>query len=415
MRGSVEALVLLAVSVFALLAHWRAPIATSFDSRLTLLSALSLVRQGDIDLDEYLQRSAFPAEAKGHQLIQRNGKTFDYFPPGMAMLAAPAMALIVSLKGEEWLLQNLVETERFLAAALIALATTAIYRAARLAGRSVIESLTLTVMFSLATPALSTGSRALWQQSGLIFCYALAVPLLLRVPVAGGLNPLLGLVFGVALVIRPTSAPVVGLLLAAVLVLKGGRTLGTFAAVAGVIVLYIRFNIVQFNQLLPPYFYSSHLAIHPDFLQAIGANLISPSRGLLAWSPFLLLALVAALYTLRGGSASAGLLSAATALACAASLLIHSAFPQWWAGHSLGPRYMSELTPLLFLLFLLSPWRPRRLALAAALTLALPGFYFHWRAANRPGPLLWNGTPENVDLQPQRVWAWRDAQMLRRP
>ncbi len=155
--------------------------------------------------------------------------------------------------------------------------------------------------------------------------------------------------------------------------------------------------------------------MHGDFFRAILANLFSPARGLFAWSPFLLLAVAAALQTFRVGKTRSGLLSAATALACAASLLIHSAFPQWWAGHSLGPRYMSELTPLLFLLFLLSPWRPRRLALAAALTLALPGFYFHWRAANRPGPLLWNGTPENVDVRPERVWSWRDAQMLRRP
>ncbi len=64
MRGSTEALFALAVAGCALLAHWQAPIATSFDSRLTMLPALSLVRQGNVDRDEYLEHASFPAEAK---------------------------------------------------------------------------------------------------------------------------------------------------------------------------------------------------------------------------------------------------------------------------------------------------------------------------------------------------------------
>ena len=98
-----------------------------------------------------------------------------------------------------------------------------------------------------------------------------------------------------------------------------------------------------------------------------------------------------------------------------------SAFPHWWAGHSFGPRFFTDVVPYLVYSLLpvldataaLAP-APRAAAAATLMLLFGLGAGIHLHAATSQGPWRWNDGPPNVDDAPARVWDWRDLQVLRR-
>jgi hypothetical protein len=97
-----------------------------------------------------------------------------------------------------------------------------------------------------------------------------------------------------------------------------------------------------------------------------------------------------------------------------------SSFPHWWGGHSYGPRFFTDVTPLLVLL--LAPVAQRVEADFAARRMALPAvccvlvawsFAVHAVGAAVRGSQSWNRLPVDVDHDPQRIWDWSDPPFLR--
>jgi hypothetical protein len=92
----------------------------------------------------------------------------------------------------------------------------------------------------------------------------------------------------------------------------------------------------------------------------------------------------------------------------------------WWGGVSFGPRLFTDMLP--YFIYLLIPTvallsrsiGARKIALASGFV-ALTGFSFfvHARGANVPAVIDWNGIPAAIDVYPDRVWDWRDIQILR--
>ncbi|MHA7633885.1 hypothetical protein [Corallococcus sp. M7] len=96
-----------------------------------------------------------------------------------------------------------------------------------------------------------------------------------------------------------------------------------------------------------------------------------------------------------------------------------SSFFIWWAGHSNGPRFFTDVLPYLvyFIAFpvqsvLEAPSRHRVLAGALVVT-AVFSVFVHWRASHSYDVHNWNSFPVNVDRNLSRVWDWKDAQFLR--
>jgi len=113
-------------------------------------------------------------------------------------------------------------------------------------------------------------------------------------------------------------------------------------------------------------------------------------------------------------------LSLALAAVVGLHWLVICSFPHWWGGHSVGPRFFSDMVPYLLYFFGLTLTRldslPRRSRAFAgwALTVAVAfSFFVAYRAANNLGPYAWNSVPVNVDVEPSRIWDWEDPQFLR--
>jgi hypothetical protein len=146
------------------------------------------------------------------------------------------------------------------------------------------------------------------------------------------------------------------------------------------------------------------------------ANWISPSRGLLVFTPVFLFSLAEVYLSLR----ERWLFPLAPYFAVIIAL--HSVLiAQYWPGHTYGPRYFTDMAPF-FVVFLVPAvdfWRKmplggERTALAAAfVAFAAWGVFVHARGATSTAAQQWNSVPVSVDGAKQRVWDWSDPQFLR--
>ncbi|MEE2828012.1 MAG: glycosyltransferase family 39 protein [Myxococcota bacterium] len=118
-------------------------------------------------------------------------------------------------------------------------------------------------------------------------------------------------------------------------------------------------------------------------LRGLAGSLFSPSRGLLVFSPFLVLALPGAWRAWR----SRDRIRISMALGVAGLLLINASYTDWWGAACWGPRRLMEALPLLTLLVFEPTWarqRPGRgvaalggLLLILALGIQSIGFFFY--------------------------------------
>jgi hypothetical protein len=147
---------------------------------------------------------------------------------------------------------------------------------------------------------------------------------------------------------------------------------------------------------------------------------VSPARGLFVYSPVLLLSVVGAVMAVRQrATRSIGLAFAAVVVG---QWVVVSLFPHWWGGWSYGPRFMSDVLPVLAVFLVPVVDRAADLGLRSAAGAAVVGLFvvllgasavIHGRAAVSDAPFAWNKQPTSVDDDPGRLWDWSDPAFLR--
>jgi hypothetical protein len=187
---------------------------------------------------------------------------------------------------------------------------------------------------------------------------------------------------------------------------------------------FVLYSWTHFGRPLPSYYLVSRLE-PAHFREALAANLVSPSRGLLIYVPVLLF--VAFLLVRHRRQLVHRRLVWLSLIIVAANLAAVSLFPQWWAGHCFGPRFMTGSVPWFVLLGTLGlraslTWRGGRAAESPAgwraqsafgVALLVLSVFINANGAIRRATWEWNeGPPLNVDLHPGRVWDWRRPQFL---
>jgi hypothetical protein len=299
----------------------------------------------------YLLRAAGQDPASGEP---RFAGTFG---PGPALAAAPvflAARLSGPLSGDPLRAWNVAK----LAAALLsagAVATTWL-ACRRLASPG--SALVLAGAVAFGTPLWSSTSQALWQHAPNTLFLALGALALLEARERWLHAALAGLAFAAATACRPTSA----LFLAAaglfLLWANPRRALAFAAGALPVLAAQAAWNQYAFGAVLA----SGQLRVgasvalqktgsadpwQTPLLEGLAGVLLSPSRGLLVFSPFLALAVAGAVLAARR-RAPAPLLP--LALAAAAVVLVEARWFDWWGGWAYGPRRLGDLAPVLALL-----------------------------------------------------------------
>jgi hypothetical protein len=390
--------------------------------------ALQLIDGGTLTLDAY----APTCERRPHGCSALGGHLRSEFPVGPALVAAVPLAafeLLVHLtrpvlgriawldhQFERWEshahatgdidLGFFDVTENLIASLCCALAAMFFFLAAS-ARLPQARALMITAVFAFATPVWSTASRVLWQSGPALMFASLALWLLTRERGLFGV----GLSLAAAWVCRP---PMV--LLALVVVVFAAATRrralpGLLLGLGVVVVAFLTANRLSLGTWLPPYFLSSRLEARGQSvpIAALG-QLISPGRGLLIFTPVLLLVPWGLVTSWRQRSAYA-LLDAGFALWLLAHWLVISTFPHWWGGHSFGPRLWTE--SMLGACWLLAPLLAGPKVPRLLVVLAVVSALVHGRGSTSKQPWKWNDTPVNVDEAPERLWDWTDLQFLR--
>lgn len=420
-----ELLCALAVFLAVYAGHSQSPHITSTDSQWSIHTAVSIIREGNIDLDEFAERrhdGRFPS----HGTMRHQGKLYPSYPVGPSLMAVPVVLIFMLFPRRcvPELGMSVFSTpgrmEMYTAAAIVALASVVVYKTARhMTGRRPV-SFAAAMVFAYCTSAWSTASRALWQHGPMMLLLAAALLVFVKSRKNSKLSQLAALPLFFSYWVRPTALIPIAVFSVFMFIhyreyfprylLWGGIVAGAF--------LY--FNYAVFGGPLPPY-HAFGRGITPGWKQSLAANWFSPNRGLLIFSPVLLFSLRGMFSGFRGKSPDR--LNAYVFSAIILHWLGISFYAprNWWAGHSYGPRLFSDVMPF-FVFFLViagedilrSPRSFRKRAQTAAfIVLAGFSFFVHFRGAYMGETWFWNVYPVNVDRMPSRVWDWKDLQFLR--
>jgi len=407
------------------------------DSTYSLVATEMLLKRGTLELTSNIpaDSSKLPGYNPGlglpYQFVRMKdtGRIYYGYPLGSTFLAMPWVAYhtmwkdrsVVDAAGAprcevEGVIQVKIASQ--ISAAIAAL----LYLLARHFVRPV-PALLLALGFAFGSPLASTMSRSLWSHTGMVLFLSAALVLLvsrMRVAIATlRTDVLYGLGLGTCLFWSgfcrqhaATSAVAIGLYL----VLHYRRTLfftllGGSAWVAGL----VAFSMATFGTLQPPSVYGAGMMDGEDVANRFAWLMISPTRGLLVYCPYLL-AIGAILVAGRKTLKNAGLLFPAAFVLTTHSLLIAS-FVGWHANSAYGPRYFSDVLPWFALLASMSvaalPELPRfRWPLGILLVAGFAwGIFVHQRGANSPAAWLWNERPRMVGNEAS-VKEWRHPQFL---
>lgn len=304
--------------------------------------------------------------------------------------------------------------EKFSATAIAALSAVVLLALLRrLTGRHWAWGLTL--VYALATATWSIASQALWQHTTVELAVIGALFFLeswsrTRAP---GVVWWCGACAAAALMIRPGE---VVLLAALLLALRIGRAkLGEYVRLLGLPVfgglLALAYNLYFFDNTTGTYTFGMWAG---SAFQGVIGLLMSPGRGLLVYMPVVMFALAAFTRAAAGARQKHAPLFGACVAFAILHFLVVSRVNLWWGGYCWGPRYLTEIIPVFFILMALGsgaldrPWMKRSLAAVAlyGLFIQVLGVYFYPNGH-------WDNTPVPVDEAGYRVWNWADNPIRR--
>ncbi len=413
------------------------------DSVPNSLLPFRFLTKGDFYLDGWIEPYWQEGSGEVYYVVRARGHWMSTYPVLVPLVISPLYVLPVwwmnhqepPIPTSSFVSYTIVHTMEKISASLFAALTVGVLYLAlgKVATRA--ARLTVALVCGLASNTWTISSQSLWRQGFTELSFALLLWALLRGPSpfragrsreAQGPEPSVSgrsrtFCVGLALALAAANKPAYALLALVFLVYfarserKGLWLYCLPLAAVGLVV-------VGYNY----YFFGRLLGAYPDPLASGGGAggawrhwwggmaglLVSPNRGLFIYMPWTLLAVWGAAQAWRENTHGweryliGGLVPV---------FFMHAKLGNWWAGMCYGPRYLTDLLPILA--FFLVPLWPRFerapllragfvLAVAASLWIQVIGAYYYPRGR-------WDWLPANVNLNPQRVWDWSDNQIMR--
>jgi hypothetical protein len=227
----------------------------------------------------------------------------------------------------------------------------------------------------------------------------------------------LGIVLFAAYISRPSTAFFIAIVLVYLAVKDRQALLRAGGLALGLLLIFLLFSYATYGSWMTSY-YSAESWLQPTgYLQALYGVILSPSRGLLIYSPFLLLLLGGILGYARR---QRPLLFWLLLIWVTCHVLAVAATPMWWGGYSYGPRLLTDAMPGFVLMTAIlwghySPQLTRTkyrgimvgyviFGMAAILINSYVGLF------NIKNP-LWNAYPP-IEEYPEYIFDWRYPQFL---
>ena len=254
-----------------------------------------------------------------------------------------------------------------------------------------------------------TASQSLWQHGPAALMLTLLL-LLLRPETPSRMRFFLaGLTAALLVCCRPINLPF-AVVTALWVTLRHPRRLVWFLPPAGAIgVALIGYNREYLGAAGGYYSTLDAATFGTPWTEGLLGTLLSPSRGLFVFSPWTLVAcayLPFALFRLRPATLLPWML-----VTLGAHALLISTFSCWWAGLCFGPRYWTEVIPLLaIVLGLALQWAKARCRPAFAVSLVLIVISI---AVQILGAAVYPSSWQDPPPDTQRLWNWTDNELSR--
>ena len=334
------------------------------------------------------------------------------FPPGISLLALPILAPAVLLGVSPGSGSDIIRLGHLAAATIETFAALLLWSVVR---RFVGPrwALGLVLLYWSATSVRTVASQALWQHAGVHLALALALWLVLTERVTIRRELLAGVVMGFGTVIRQTtgliSIGVARLPWPRIAIIRFSAPVA-FAAgwVLGVIPLLV-YDQVAFGSALEQGY--GDKPFNGDIANGLYGLLLSPSRGVVIYEPWVIAALIAcALAWVRSGHVA--LRVRGLSVAWLVLLYTYARYAEWWGGRVFGPRFLDDLAPALVaaLAWGISQGLLSRLWSRIAFWLAAAWSVLLFNAA----ALVFDpsGWDLNINFDQSRLYSWTDPQWL---
>jgi hypothetical protein len=259
-------------------------------------------------------------------------------------------------------------------------------------------SLPLAVAFAFGTNTWMTSSQALWQHGTGELLIVLAL-LLVVVPASPVRTAALGAVCVLIAANRPPDALIVGAVVLFTVWSRRRNALWLLAGAAVPLAALLYYDLNFIGHVAGGYALGkapNEIFFRRDW-SGVAGLLVSPTRGLLVFTPFLIFVPVGLIQRLRAPSSRG--LAVALGLAAAAQLLVYSQ-TDWRAGVSWGPRYLTDLLPILVWMLAPAPLvlRPLArgllvLAMAASVVVQIIGAFWY---TTKSDELIYAGNPASM-------------------
>ncbi len=316
-----------------------------FDPLANAYTALSLAKEGNFEISEYYEGKAF------YFVVQSDENLYPLYPPATAVLASP---FFLPLRGREfpetWEVQFY---GKMAASAAVAAGVAFFYLIILRWGIRGKNAIFLSLVYGLCTSVWSVSSQALFQHPFSHLFILLGIWALTnrqRVVTAG-------CAFAAAIAVRPLNS----LFWIGVLLYFLVRVRRTWPALLHFILAGLPFalavslyNYSCFGELWVTG-YHDHLAgayWNEPFWNGFKGLLLSPGRGLLIYSPFLIFALPGLVKTFQKEKIGLGVF---LAIPVFAHILLLSKYKKWTGGASWSYRMLIDVVPVL-MLYVASFW-----------------------------------------------------------
>jgi hypothetical protein len=307
-------------------------------------------------------------------------------------------------------------------------------------------ALVITIIFGFATTTWAISSQALWQHGVVNFTFLGGLYSTLKAQACDAKNYgsslvdrfkqflrrrswflfLAGICCGLLLGARPTSSlyllPILGYAL-----ITQFRNIGFFFLGLLSYVPILWWNLHYFGSWMGGYATMPGFNRLDSFWTAFPGILLSPSRGILVYSPILIFALPGCILLIKGLKRSQKILVDRLFLGLFfISICIVSSYfsvAAWWAGWSYGPRFLTDALPSFCLMIaycvefftqkmIQSYWQTLgKILFIATLIFSMGTQVLAIGLTSDAGD--WNALPYSVDIQNERLWDWSDSPILR--
>lgn len=396
------------------------------DTVPTTLLAATIADGDGLVLDRYRPAVA-PGRAIPYWATERYGHLVSEYPVAPAVVAAPFFwmqmtALDVLSPG--WRrngVPTLFVLGKNVAALLAAITGVVLFVLLGTVASADVRWPTL-VAATLGSEMWVVASQSLWPHGPSALALTVAILLALRSDAGPRLLLAAGMAGGIVVACRLPSAIYVVPLVAWLAMQSPSKASWFLAGLVPPVALAIAYNVAWFGsweggiailEAKKPVTHAVEGAWTTGVFGGAAGTLLSPSRGLFVHCPWIGLAVLALPFYWRRIMRHTGVLLLVASLV--PSALVLSAYATWWGGHTFGPRFWTDATPIFaVLLATCLEWareraRSWRMALyggiAAAVMVQAVGAVCY--------PSSWNGHPTDIDLAHERLWDWRDNEITR--